>query len=154
MMKTSEKYKRANDLLNQDKYNEALKLYLEVIQEEDSDVANLSVYISVCYYNIGQFQEAYTFAKKAIELNGDDELASLGFYLACIELDKSEEAIDELNRFLTTHKADLYRDTIKELIEDIQRGYATKFKETVSKLAKKNDIPLPPNFSDMPSEKE
>jgi|GEM_PF-1621276 tetratricopeptide (TPR) repeat protein len=78
--------------------------------------------------------------KKATELNPKSELASLGLYVTFTKLDREEEAIKELLRFLGQFPADLYKDTLEELMGDIKDGYLEKFKTDITHLAKVNGV--------------
>jgi len=67
---------------------------------------------------------------------------SLGMYLCLVKLNKTEKAIDELNRYASKYKISLYKDTLVELMSDMQKDNATDFKDVVYSLAEKHGIPL------------
>jgi len=75
-------------------------------------------------------------------LNPKSELASLGLYLTYAELDRDEEGIKELIRYLRQFPADLYKDTLEELLEGFEQGYMTDFKNEITELAKINGVEL------------
>ena len=80
--------------------------------------------------------------KKATALNPKSELASLGLYLALTELNHHVEAINELTRYLKTCPADLYKDTLEELLEGLKKGYMTAYEDDIRNLAKLNGVKI------------
>ena len=80
--------------------------------------------------------------KKATALNPKSELASLGLYLALTELNHHVEAINELTRYLKTCPADLYMDTLEELLEGLKKGYMTAYEDDIRNLAKLNGVKI------------
>jgi len=94
------------------------------------------------YRSLNDHVQALKCFKKASILFPESELASLGLYLSYVKADKSEKAISELKRYLDKYPAKLYKDTLAELLDDFNSGYATNFKNTVLSLAKRNKVVL------------
>ena len=97
------------------------------------------------YGDLGQQIKALDNFKKATALNPKSEIASLGLYVTYATLDRDEEAISELFRFLKQFPAKHYKITLKELFEGLANGYMTKYKSDIIKLAKQNGIGLSDN---------
>jgi tetratricopeptide (TPR) repeat protein len=95
------------------------------------------------YSDLKELKNALNNFKKAIELNPKSELASLGLYVTYANLDRDEEAISELLRFLRQFPAKHYKDTLEGLLEGLENGYMTKYKNDIIELAKLNGIKLP-----------
>lgn len=88
--------------------------------------------------DLGQNEIALENFIKAAKLNPDSELASLGLYVTLTSIDKDQDAIEEMKRFLKNHQAKLYRDTLEELLGDLQKGFMTNYKDDITKLARIN----------------
>ena len=92
-------------------------------------------------YELRNHSESIEAYGKALLINKDLEMASLGLYLNYVDLQKVDEAIAELARFLEEHKANLYLETLEELVEGLGHGYATKYEGIIRELARENAIP-------------
>ena len=67
----------------------------------------------------------------------------MGTYLAYVKLDRDEEAIEELIRYLKQYPARLYKDTLEELLQGLEEGYMINYKEEINRLAKINGVSSP-----------
>lgn len=92
------------------------------------------------YGDLGNHTLALGDFKNATLLNPKSELASLGLYIAYIELARYEDAIHELIRYLSSYPAELYKDTLEELVNDLHHGYMTAYREDILRLARQNGI--------------
>lgn len=79
---------------------------------------------------------------EVIQLNPDSELASLGLYVTLASLDKDVDAIEEMKRFLKSHPAKLYKDTLEELLDGLTKGFMTNYKDDIITLAKSNGFKI------------
>lgn len=123
---------------------DAIVEFLKIIDKFPYDPKIAGVYTTlggVCM-DLKDYDRASVYLKTATELNPKSELASLCLYLSYIELDRSNQAIDELKRYLDVYPAKLYKDTLEELLEDLGNGYATSFKDIIVQLAKKNGVAI------------
>jgi hypothetical protein len=59
-----------------------------------------------------------------------------------VHLKRAEEAIHELLRFLKSHPADLYKTTLEELLEGLEKGYMTDYEHDIRNLAKINGVQI------------
>jgi tetratricopeptide (TPR) repeat protein len=94
------------------------------------------------YRDIEENEKALLNFKRATELNPKYELASLCKYVTLVALDKDEEAIQEMIRFLTLYPANLYKDTLEELLEGLEDGYMTDYEDSIRNFAKKNGVEI------------
>jgi hypothetical protein len=62
----------------------------------------------------------------------------MGLYLSLIKSGEYSNGINELKRYLEIYPADMYRDTLEELMGDINDGFAWKYKDIILELAVKN----------------
>lgn len=92
------------------------------------------------YGELGNHALALEDFKNAAHLNPKSELASLGLYISYAELTQYEDAIHELIRYLSSYPAELYKETLEELVNDLQHGYMTAYREDILRLAKQNGI--------------
>ena len=95
------------------------------------------------YSDLKELKNALDNFAKATELNPKSELASLGLYVTYAKFNRDKEAILELFRYLRKFPAQHYMDTLKELIEGLEKGYMTKYKVEIIELAKLNGITIP-----------
>lgn len=122
---------------------QATNVFLRLIQDypDDPKLGGTCTVLAGIYFDLNDFDNALTYFMKATQLNPKSELASLGLYLTYVETNKYDMAINELERYLNEYPADLYKDTLKELLEDLENGYAAIYNETIRRLALKNNIP-------------
>lgn len=106
---------------------------------------NESIY-KVCVIRAGIYGEQGNHAlaledfKNATRLNPKSEIASLGLYISYAELAQYDDAIHELIRYLSSYPAELYKDTLEELVNDLEHGYMTAYREDILRLARQNGI--------------
>lgn len=151
-MKIADLYNKGLDRLEANAFEEAIQIFKEILNRSSSTKLQVNVYtlIGNAYYEIGDNEEAITSYKKAIILNPDFELASLGLYLAYVDQELSTDAIMEMDRFLKNNDAALYKTTILELLEGLENGYAKEFEHIIKRAAKKNNIKTDPGPSGAP----
>lgn len=103
---------------NNGAFPEAIKGLLRIISTYPNDVKIYGVHavLGGIYADLKDFTNSLASFKNAAELNPKSELASLGMYLCYVELDRDEEAIQELIKYLTYYPANLYKDTLVELL--------------------------------------
>ncbi len=112
-----------------------------------NDKAKHGVYsvLAGVHLDLKEYAKALENFKKATDLNPKSELASLGLYVTYVELDSDEEAIGELIRYLKGNPAKLYKDTLEELLEGLEKGYMTNFKDDIKDLARINGVKIHDN---------
>ncbi len=90
-----------------------------------------------------RFAEGISYLEKVLSIGTNNELDYLGLYIAYVETERFADAIKILNEYLEKNPAKLFIGTLEELVEDLKKGYATTYKDTIINLAKKNNIPIP-----------
>ncbi len=109
----------------------------------DEKISGVYLVLGGVYSDLKEYEKALSNFKKATDLNPKSELASLGLYITYAKLDRDEEAIRELIRYLRQFPAKLYKDTLEELLEGLDQGYMTDFKDEINELAKINGVEPP-----------
>ena len=109
----------------------------------DKRIAGVHGVLGGVYMNLEEHEKALDNFKKATILSPKSELASLGLYVSYARVDKDEEAIGELIRYLENYPAELYKDTLEELLEGLEKGYMTNYKKQIKNLAEINGVELP-----------
>lgn len=74
---------------------------LSTIVEKTPDLETLYLIGDICW-DMGQILEAISYFKKATQLSPDDELSSLALYHTLSESENFEEALNEMERYLTS----------------------------------------------------
>ncbi len=134
------KFDEAKKLQSNEDYEPAIAIYKSLLRENSYDKFEVLVGLGACYFFSNSIKESCECLKEATILESNNETASLGLYLSYVESEEYDLAINEMNRYLYSNDADLYRDTIVELIEEIKRGNAIEFKEKIYGFATKNGI--------------
>ena len=135
-MNSEEKFNQAYLCRESKDYEKAIGLYKELL--DDNEYNRFEVLIQIggtCYFS-GNYTAAYNYYRLALAIESNEEIASLGFYLACSKLDKLREGLLEMQRFLKDNPASLYKDTINELISGLDNGYATDFTDIITGFRK------------------
>lgn len=130
------KFNLANDLVEEDDYENAILIYKELLASNEYDVFSILIQLGGAYYFQKKYPEAYDTYRRALNYNPNSEISSLGFYLACVGLDNLQEGILEMRRYLETNTPNLYKDTIDELVEGLENGYATDFRDIILEFKK------------------
>lgn len=145
-MSEKEKFKYGSVLQDNENYQDAIKVYNEVLTMERVSIKDIDILLQIadCYFNIKDFSKSLNYFIKAQNLAPSCEVVSLGIYLSFVELGKTKSAISELYDYSCKYSIDLYRDTIEELMVDISRGNATIFKDTIYKIGKRHDVFVKP----------
>jgi len=123
---------------------DSVNVFLKILDNypDHEKISGVYSVLGGVYKDLEENEDALTCFKKASDLNPKSELASLGLYITYAELDRDEEAIKELIRYLRQFPADLYKDTLEELLEGLEQGYMTDFKDEINELAKINGVEL------------
>lgn len=137
-----EHFRRAIEQRNEGNYKDSLLELLSLIKEYPHDERIFAAYLVAggIYKDTNDAAGAMFHFNKATKLRPQSETASLGLYLAYVNLDEAEMAIQEMKRYLDHYPANLYKTTLEELLGDLKNGYATNFKDTILMLAKKHDV--------------
>ena len=88
-------------LMKEKKYNE-VKSIIDVVKnsreiENNFEIINL---LANVYYTLEDYNSAIIYFQKSVILNSSSEFASRGYYICLVELNRNNEAIEELARYL------------------------------------------------------
>ena len=117
---------------------------LKLSLDDDFNERSVISLIGIILVDDNKFREAIPYLKKSIKLESQSEMVYLAMYIAYVKLNKFEKAIEILSSFLEQKPAKLFKDTLRELLNDLSNGYALSFKDKIIYFAKNNSIPIPP----------
>lgn len=135
-IKSNKIFRRAVEHIRNDKYSEANLILKSILEKSLSDEDKIDVLIQYAgsLYFSKEYVAAYQLYKDALKMKDDEEILSLGFYLTCVELDKIDEGLNEMERYLTKHPPILFKDSIIELVQSLKNGYSTDFATVIHRL--------------------
>lgn len=142
-MKTVEdRFKEGIRLRNKGLLKEAIDEFLSIINEfpDHPKISGIYAVTAGIYYKLNDLVNSFKYSKEATELAPKAELASFILYLTYVRLNEIEKAIQELSRYLSLNKADMYKVALEELLQDVAQGNLPKYRETILGFAKKNNI--------------
>jgi tetratricopeptide (TPR) repeat protein len=142
-MKTIEKmFDSAIELREKGELRDAVEILIKIVDNFSNDSRISGVYgvLGGVYSDLNEHEKAFENFKKATILNPKSELASLGLYISYVELGKDEEAIGELIRYLNSNPAKLYKDTLEELLGDLEMGYMKNYEKEIKYFSVKNNV--------------
>lgn len=137
-------FELAIELRNNGQLHDSINVFYKILNDYPVDKKTHGVYsvLAGVQLDLGENDNASINFKKAIELNPKSELASLGLYVTLVELEKDEEAIHEMIRYLKAFPADLYKVTLEELLEGLQKGYMTNYEDSIRHFAEVNGVKI------------
>jgi tetratricopeptide (TPR) repeat protein len=137
-------FELAIELRDKGQLQDSINVFSKILSDYPTDNRTYGIYsvLAGVHGDLGEHDKALINFKKATELNPKSELASLGLYVTLAKLDRDEEAIHELIRYLTSYPAELYKDTLEELLEGLEKGYMTNYQEDIRNLAKLNGVEI------------
>ena len=130
------------ELRNKGQLRDSVNVFSKILSDDpfDSKAYKTHLVLGGVHADLGEHDKAITHLQKATELNPKSELSSLGLYVSLVKLDKDEEAIQELIRYLTFYPADLYKETLEELLEGLEQGYMNDYEDDIRRFAKANGV--------------
>ena len=137
-------FESATELRDKGQLQDSINVLSKILADYPVDKKTFGVYtvLGGVYADLGENEKALTNFKQATELNPKYELASLGLYVTLVDLDRDVEAIDEMIRYLTLYPANLYKDTLEELLQGLEHGYMTDYEDSIRNFAKKNGVEI------------
>ncbi len=121
----------------------AIAVLKNALSEHPNERSIISL-IGVFLVENNKFRESLQYLHKAIELKSQSEILYLSIYIAYVELEEYNKAFNMMDQFLEKNKANLFIDTLKELLQDLSNGYAQTFKKKIIYHATQNKIAIPP----------
>jgi tetratricopeptide (TPR) repeat protein len=137
-------FESAIDLRNKGELRDAVIILTKILDNYSNDESITGVHgvLGGIYMDLEEHENALDNFMKATILSPKSELASLGLYVSYVAVNKDEEALRELIRYLQNYPAELYKDTLQELLEGLKKGYMTNYEKEIKDLAKINGVDL------------
>jgi tetratricopeptide (TPR) repeat protein len=130
----------ALELIEKRNFKEAEAVLLNILDHDTQNPHSVYIVLGNLYRDMGEKQKAMENFMKATRLQPKSELASLGLYIIYHELDRDMEAMEELFRYLKSYPADLFKDTLTELLEGLEHGFMTCYKKEIHEFASLNGV--------------
>ena len=143
----SKKLKEAVELQRRDFDQEAM-IILEELEKENPDNSKILGLLGLVLAKGEKYKEAVPYLKEAIKSNLKNETLSLSLYISYVELGKHKKAFNILFKFLENHPANLFKDTLEELIEGLRQGFGENYRDEILKNAWKNHVEIPDELLD------
>lgn len=115
--KFKSKFNEAINLKNSGVLEDALELFKELVQEYPNDFLG-HVFVGLTYRDLKKLEEASLYLKKATILKPDSERASLCYFHALWEQNKTEEAVVELKRFLKKNDSKELSSLLRDIVNE------------------------------------
>jgi tetratricopeptide (TPR) repeat protein len=137
-------FELAIEFRNKGQLRDSVNVLSKILKEYPTDKRTHGIHsvLGGVYSDLGENENALISFKKATQLNPKSELASLGLYVTLAKLDMDEEAVGELIRYLKHYPADLYKDTLKELLDGLKQGHMKDYEDDIKKLARVNGFEI------------
>ena len=142
----SRKFLKAKKLWQERQYSRAIPVILGLEKSKLSKKHfEFYLFFSDCFNSVGQYPTAVKYLRRAVKLKPDHELASNYLYVNLINNKKYQLGINELSRFLKKYPARKnYRVTLRELLDEFNKGKSLKYGITILDFAVRNNIKVAP----------
>ncbi|MFN0202569.1 MAG: tetratricopeptide repeat protein [Bacteroidia bacterium] len=137
-------FELAIELRDKGELRDSIKVFSKILTDYPNDKLKHRVHLVLAgvQFDLKEYDNALINFNNATEFDPTSELASLGLYITFVELDRCEEAISELIRYLKSYPAKLYKDTLEELLEGLEEGYMTDYEDDIRDFARVNGVEL------------
>lgn len=127
---------------NNGENNKAIQILKDGLQVYSQN-KNLNGLLGITLSHQNNYIEAKKYLEKAIELGSEYELVYLSLYITYANLDFDEKAVKTVFKYLEDHKAYMFKDTLEELLEGLEKGYMSTYRDEIIYYAKENNVPIP-----------
>ncbi|AUP78953.1 tetratricopeptide repeat protein [Flavivirga eckloniae] len=133
------------ELKNEDKFQQSIDVLEKVISNYPNykKINGVMLLLAGNYYKLKLYERSIDYSFKVVANNPKVELANLLLYLSYFDLDEHEKAFMVLFSYLEKYPADLFKDTLEELLDGLIDGYSLNYEEDIISYAKKNDVDIP-----------
>ncbi len=90
---------------------------LRKLSDELPQSATVAMVLGKTYWDLGELDHALQWFLRAVDLEPSTELASLALFHCLWEMDRTDDAFDEMRRFLR----DNYSNEYKQILDDINK---------------------------------
>lgn len=140
----NERFKLGISYRNEGRFKNAIEEFQSIVESYPNHpkIAGILTVLAGVYDDLGDVDNAMIYFKRATQLSPKSEMASIGLYLSYVELEMYNDAVTELERYLTNYPAKDYKVTLAELLGDLESGFAIAYKDIILGLAKKHSVSL------------
>lgn len=114
-MKIEETIQKAKELVDASQHDEARMCLLEVLKEEPTNKAAL-IMLGGSYFDMEKYAEAEMVFERLILLEPGIGQFSIGLFNALWRMNRQEEALEEIKRFLSHADQEFENETIRQYI--------------------------------------
>ena len=119
-MNTEEAIQKAKDFIDQNQHDEARMCLLEVLRDDPTNKAALII-LGGSYFNMEKYAEAEMVFERLILLEPGVGKFSIGLFNTLWRMNRQEEALEEIKRFLSHADQDVENETIAQYIAVINQ---------------------------------
>jgi len=119
-MNTEEAIQKAKDFIGQNQHDEARMCLLEVLRDDPTNKAALII-LGGSYFNMEKYAEAEMVFERLILLEPGVGKFSIGLFNTLWRMNRQEEALEEIKRFLSHADQDVENETIAQYIAVINQ---------------------------------
>ena len=109
----NEKMEKILDLRKLAKYEEAI-INAENLANNYPEIASVFGLLASLYFELDRYEEAALAYQKATELSPKSEMASLGLFHSLWQLERNDDAFEEMKRFMAISASDEYTELVKK----------------------------------------
>jgi predicted Zn-dependent protease len=121
---------------------EAVNILEELIKKNPSN-ARVIGFLGLFLSKTDRYKEAIWYLEKEIKTKPDNELLFLSLYINYVEVEEFDKAFQTLFRYLENNPADMFKDTLEELLDGLTSGYGVAHKSKIVFHAKMNNVTVP-----------
>lgn len=141
------KLKMAIELQRSDRDEEALSILWD-LHKKNSESGKVLGLLGLILAKIEQRSRAIPYLEKAITIDPNNELISLSLYNSYVDIEEYDKAFSIFFDYLKVYPADLFKDTLAELLEGLSDGYGEEHKDRIILYSEKNNVPIPEELKD------
>ncbi|MBR1680406.1 tetratricopeptide repeat protein, partial [bacterium] len=100
------------------KYNTAIKYYNIALENITDNEQKAPIYnmIGMCYAKQDDFNSAYAYFKNAYEIDSNNRMLLKNYIVACVEIDKKQEALSVINDYKSKYPDIVNEDFVKDVL--------------------------------------
>ena len=140
-IKDENNLKEAISLQKQECNKEAISILNELIKRNPNNPKIIS-FLGLFLSKTEDYKGAIPYLEKAIKLKPNKELLFLSLYISYTEQEEYEKAFNTLFNYLEEYPANLFKDTLEELLEGLSEDYGVAYKDKIIFYAKKNNVDI------------
>jgi len=114
-MNTEQQLQKAREFIDKQQHDEARMCLLEILKEDATNKAAL-IMIGGSYYSMEKYAEAEMVFERLILLEPGIGQFSIGLFNTLWRMNRQEEALEEVKRFLSNADQELENETIAQYI--------------------------------------